>query len=333
MVTFTAYCENMEFEKYHLFKAWWSPFKLEVWIHVGLSIFITSLVLSFSYALRNHLVQNKRFSMSANDCFNFFFLSLRGVLRQVCSSKEFLLILSSTIAIIYTSLYENTITIELIAPDAPIVDSSYKSLIQRGYYIIISVEDQAIVDYQNSSHVFTAHSSALNYVLNKRRALFVTEMTYGDMKRNLYEKLCAVFLSYNQKYRELVYLQVNRIVPKLDCFVAQETTDFQFSLFMAYTSFNDEVSKVTNNLKKFGLVQFWNDLSMHNILVFGKRKQPGEIDKTLVEEIRFISLKNLTPVFALWGMKICLVTVLFEIFETRLIHLTTLARYRFILFT
>jgi len=54
-------------------------------------------------------------------------------------------------------------------------------------------------------------------------------------------------------------------------------------------------------------VRFWDDLSIGNSLKFTNMVQPGDKPKRVI--LRFISLKNLSPVFALWDINICLATI------------------------
>jgi len=72
-------------------------------------------------------------SLAIDKACHFFFLSLDGFKRET------LPILCSIIALIYTFLYENTITSELICPTPPQILNDYVSVIEEGYDVLVAM--------------------------------------------------------------------------------------------------------------------------------------------------------------------------------------------------
>jgi len=103
---------------------------------------------------------------------DFVFVTLRGTLRQDGQIRHKLLVLCSVITLIYTSLYENTITSELIAPLKPSGVDSYKDLLRK---FIINIHDKEIEKYDERS-CDILDSSACGFILQKRAALFKSKL-------------------------------------------------------------------------------------------------------------------------------------------------------------
>jgi len=236
------------------FKAWWSLFNPHVWIAVCTSVCMTAFTL--------HLTLSRRRRSSTYHFTDYLFITIRGVLRQDGLIRNKLLVLCSCIALIYTSLYENAITSELIAPDKTILVNSFKDLIDLGYKLIIGAGDQEIEDYYNHNNkLYNSKYHARDYIYQHTAAAFLSEMG------NYHSEVANSSLRYwppcfeTHTYCESMSRYISILSENKSCFLAKTKNDFYFDLMLGQTYFDDEISKTALRFNSFGLVKFWRELS------------------------------------------------------------------------
>jgi len=78
--------------------------------------------------------------------------------------------------------------------------------------------------------------------------------------------------------------------------------------------FDDEISKTADRFNSFGLVQLWRELS-YIILTNRSTHAERSIPHEKISQNKFISMRHLLPVFAVWGAFICVASALYLNFE------------------
>ncbi len=268
--------------------AWFSPFELRVWIVLLFTSIIVSLVLAgFS---RQWLV-------------SIAFVSMGSLLRQCQPLPKQnllgkfgaglgLLLLFDFMAFEITSIYENTVTSELIAPIpikivkdlVDLIDAGFKVHYYEDYTSPPILEKLFKLPFiaRNMSHKFS-----MNDFLN----------TYDPSNVNLESKKMARFIWGQSNYIEYYFKVLQRQIKAEECYYVKNLMSSGFAVLAFQIADREDFVKMIGSFREAGLLQFWTDLEkyLHRLIL-----EAGYFGKLSEQPLELIVLTNLSSLFIFW---------------------------------
>jgi len=288
------YCNFEVKSEQMLFSAWWSPFRVNVWVWFILSTILTSLTLIL-YTERNY-----------RNIIQWLFVTIQTVLRQEDGRREGLLLLFSFTSMVITCLYENTITSALIAPTDPRIIENMIQLIDEGYKVVYhksrmydinetEVEEAVFIrpyEIRNLTHKFSMENfiPEFNDFFNSSS---VGVSVYGNP-----DKKRAMFFQSRATVVEDYFGRLRRSIKKYSCYRVKESIGETFDFILMHVSKVQGYKETISKFKEAGLLVLWERLGkLQRMYARNSRFEAGNFGS----EIQVISLPNLVPVFSVWA--------------------------------
>jgi hypothetical protein len=308
------YCEfDIPREQDMSFLAWLSPFRMQVWFVFAATIFGTSVCLSMQDIIVAGCQGSKSFLESATKMGAGLFTIVGIVLRQDPDNMSTVLRTTFAFAImVYTSVYENTVTSELIVPVLPNIMENAKQLFENGYLIFkygSLIERPETGPAFLSSHSMGEVDSELGFLPSEYIVYPTSQFGSQDYQRvynNRERKLAEHFPG--TEYEAQWTLYDIGMYSKYPCHRTSEPEGFYLDYMQVIGFFEKEATRLVSLYKEAGLFSFWDSLQEFlSYLVFLRSSvfQEKFVNKN---QSNILTLYNLIPVFCVW-IGLCVASV------------------------
>jgi hypothetical protein len=241
-------CDSKSQER--ILKAWVTPFDESVWLHLVITFLILSLTVAVKLRFYNGFTKSR-----VNDFF-LSFITVAGIyLRQegaIVGSPRLLLLTSFCIGVII-SLYENTVTSELVVPPPKYEHNLSSLLMAAGAKVIYSGAEPAmnadLIELQTETQKWNIKYSENQLELNNK-----LHDEYLPLKNRT---RLSYFGFYSAVERDLRFRKTKLINNKCHCYIVQHEFRqiegcFVFKLFL-----RNRFTSTLNILRENGIVSFF----------------------------------------------------------------------------
>jgi len=227
--------------------------------------------------------------------------------------------LFTTISLIYSSLYEITITSELIVPDKPYVADNVVELVKKGYRIcILSYDIEGNRAIKGKSELLLQDSFEWDLVSYKLKKEFPRK-TFGEVYL-VHGKCNTMYASLMDEKNKLAlefqaaaldpsdvgdFTRVNHAGVRFDCHTAKQWIYGEPAEIIVNGPLTEEIMISLQTFRTAGLFNFWKQLHKLNfverrILTIEGNNFPWKAQKYVDQGSQVISIMNLVPVFSVW---------------------------------
>jgi hypothetical protein len=311
--THTAYCDFKGSGDRLKIQAWTNPMELHVWVALGVSVLLCA-------AVSCTLEANSGWASNA-------FILIGIVLRQYSAAiqRSILLTAVGIAALTLTSMYENFITIELIAPTKALLATDLGQLaLDKKYRIYVqSYEDTADrvrISYLNE---YVAEDPRKKRLLTEENVIFFNYSTnpsfdqLGDMKRK-----AGILIGAPFGLETAALSVVRNMNPSRECNYVKTPNAIEPILAVFRNSFASEQITIINYFLEAGILNIWKNSGIYlsQLHAENMRRNADSTNNELDEGNEdYLTLINLISIFTVWGVMtgVAFVVCLVELFTMR----------------
>jgi hypothetical protein len=291
------------------FRAWWAPYQMGVWAILLIEFFALSIVLAYfrmCVESRSDLMSKKIRVLTFLRSWSDMWLEIiRFLLRQDDTLSLFLLT-CSYLMLIFTCLYENIITAQLIVPDEVQQYRTIDELTDDGYTIIILVHSNLLLERRLPNSVnetFAEHFLKIG----KSKTDFYEGVKFEYQEANSNTALKDVG-NASSKYAVLqvadiiMHRYTINLLRKLHGVLCYKVTNslanglkfMYFRNFLVYKQL-----RLAQLMRDHGLLSWFYELQEHSQKLVVAHLQ-GNKDEVSERVSSYISNMNLVPVYSVW---------------------------------
>jgi hypothetical protein len=227
------------------------------------------------------------------------FLSLfnvfRSIMKQNSSSEAKLLMLFTFTSFVFTSVYENIITSDLIVPDMPYIVQDLDELLKLNFKVLISTYSKSMS--QNILH--QKSHPAKSRIYNSGATRFM-DADFYDLKKLAREEKNRIALFLIGELREFP-LELFKIQQEIGskCHLVRKPVGSAHRYFAVSSSVQNQVYAFIEKYREAGLLEVWYKTEIYFKSLIQRRLDENlHIDDQYTDT--YITLPNLIPVFLLW---------------------------------
>jgi hypothetical protein len=290
------------------FRAWWAPYRLNVWGWFSSSLLGLSLALTYCELIvkNRDITQNKLLKGFLTSWCDRLLEVIRFILRQD-DSQGFFLIICSYFMLIFTCLYENIITSQLIVPDEVLRYKDIIELTKHGYSITVQAEGELFYERklpdsynQTLAEHFQRHGKSMEDFYEGVKFVFydLSDQTYLIDMGNVSLKYAS--LQMNDKISLSFMEQYLSKLHGRECHRVRNSASKGFKLMFLYNFLVYEQLELMQLLRDRGFISWWFQLQEFSQKMYLSHWQRD------VEEIvddkgsSYISNMNVVPIYTVW---------------------------------
>jgi hypothetical protein len=291
------------------FRAWWAPYRLNVWGWFSSSLVGLSLVLTYCALIvkGRNFMQNKLKAFVQSWCDRLLEV-IRLILHQDdCQNRNLLLITCSFFMFIFTSLYENIITSQLIVPDEVLRYKDIIELTDDGYSITVQAEGELFSERklpdslnQTLAEHFQRHGKSMEDFYEGVKFVFYdfTDESYLIDIGNVSLKYASL-----QMTDKISLSFIERYLSKLhgrECHRVRNSASTGFKLMFFYNFLVYQQLELMQLMRDQGFISWWFQLQEFSHKVYLSHWQKDTETIVDYEVSSYISNMNLVPIYTVW---------------------------------
>jgi hypothetical protein len=271
------------------FRAWWSAFQPNVWL-IGLFVFfITSFAISCVMSADVGLVFG--FHKILLSIFNVF----RSVMKQNSSSEAKLLMLFTFASFVFTSVYENIITSDLIVPDKPYIVQDLDELLKLNFKVLIPAYSKIMA--QNILHQNSHPAKTKIYNSGGTKFFDADFHDIPELAREEKNRI-GIFLIGELQEFPLELFKIQQGIGST-CHLVRKPVGSAHRYFAISSSVQNQVYALIEKYREAGLLEVWYKTEIYFKSIIQRRHDPNLYKDDQYTDTD-ITLLNLIPVFMLW---------------------------------
>jgi hypothetical protein len=294
------------------FLAWFSPFRVEVWLGFLACIIGISLCLALKDITADRLQNNLSFVEYATSMCRGLFIIVRIILRQNVDMLSTIMLIFSFATMVITSLFENTVTSDLIVPVLPNIMKDVSDLYRNGY-LIFKYDNNVKHSADGPSFVSrsTEKGSSEFGFLPPQYIVYPTStfgiQDYQKVYNNRERKLAEHVVGTESEAQWMLH-DISRY-SKYPCHRTLQPEGFYLQYMQVVGFFEKEATRLVSLYSSAGFLAFWqrhDEFVSYLVFLRSSAFREKYVNKN---QSNLLTLYNLVPVFCVW-IGLCVASVI-----------------------